>query len=393
MKNWNGISTYKERDMSLGTILLALLVFSLVVIFHEFGHFIVAKYNKVRVIEFSLGMGPRLVSLAKSEAGRKVLFLKSSRYFEEHPEYDDYTVYSWKVLPFGGSCMMLGEEEAMDSENSFSKKSVYARMAIIFAGPFFNFILAFLLALILIGTVGYSSASITMIEQNSPLTAAGVQQGDMIKEINGEKIVVSGEVGFYLALHPMDGSPVEMTLERNGERFTKTVTPVSVQNNDGSQSYKLLFGYGARQKVGAWKTIGYAAYEVKYWISTVVKSLGQMITGHVSRKDVSGPVGIVKIVGSSVNTSMKAGEKTGTSVQNAIFTLINLCIMLTANLGVMNLIPIPALDGGRLVFLIAEWIRRKPLPQKFESYTNTVGFMMLMALMVFILVNDVVNLF
>lgn len=379
--------------MSLGTILLALLVFSLVVIFHEFGHFIVAKYNKVGVIEFSLGMGPRLISLVKSESGRKVLFLKSSRFFEEHPEYDDNTVYSWKVLPFGGSCMMLGEEEALDSEKSFSKKSVYARMAIIFAGPFFNFILAFLLALILIGTVGYSSAAITRMEQNSPLVTAGVQQGDIIKEINGEKIVVSGEVGFYLALHPLDGSPVDMTLERNGEQFTKEVTPVSVKNKDGSQSYKLLFNYGARQKVGVWKSIGYAAYEVKYWISTVVKSLGQMITGHVSRKDVSGPVGIVKIVGSSVDQSMKAGQKTGTGVQNAIFTLINLCIMLTANLGVMNLIPIPALDGGRLVFLIAEWIRRKPLPEKFENYTNTVGFMMLMALMVFILVNDVVNLF
>lgn len=379
--------------MSLGTILLALLVFSLVVIFHEFGHFIVAKYNKVGVIEFSLGMGPRLISLVKSESGRKVLFLKSSRFFEEHPEYDDNTVYSWKVLPFGGSCMMLGEEEALDSEKSFSKKSVYARMAIIFAGPFFNFILAFLLALILIGTVGYSSAAITRMEQNSPLVTAGVQQGDIIKEINGEKIVVSGEVGFYLALHPLDGSPVDMTLERNGEQFTKEVTPISVKNKDGSQSYKLLFNYGARQKVGVWKSIGYAAYEVKYWISTVVKSLGQMITGHVSRKDVSGPVGIVKIVGSSVDQSMKAGQKTGTGVQNAIFTLINLCIMLTANLGVMNLIPIPALDGGRLVFLIAEWIRRKPLPEKFENYTNTVGFMMLMALMVFILVNDVVNLF
>lgn len=379
--------------MSLGTILLALLVFSLVVIFHEFGHFIVAKYNKVGVIEFSLGMGPRLISLVKSESGRKVLFLKSSRFFEEHPEYDDNTAYSWKILPFGGSCMMLGEEEALDSEKSFSKKSVYARMAIIFAGPFFNFILAFLLALILIGTVGYSSAAITRMEQNSPLVTAGVQQGDIIKEINGEKIVVSGEVGFYLALHPLDGSPVDMTLERNGEQFTKEVTPVSVKNKDGSQSYKLLFNYGARQKVGVWKSIGYAAYEVKYWISTVVKSLGQMITGHVSRKDVSGPVGIVKIVGSSVDQSMKAGQKTGTGVQNAIFTLINLCIMLTANLGVMNLIPIPALDGGRLVFLIAEWIRRKPLPEKFENYTNTVGFMMLMALMVFILVNDVVNLF
>lgn len=379
--------------MSLGNILLALLVFSLVVIFHEFGHFIVAKYNKVGVIEFSLGMGPRLISLAKSGTGRKVLFLKSSRYFEEHPEYDENTVYSWKILPFGGSCMMLGEEEAMDSEKSFSKKSVYARMAIIFAGPFFNFILAFLLSLVLIGTVGYSAPAITKILDNSPLIAAGVQEGDVVKEINGERIIVNGELQFYLAIHPLDGSPVELTLERDGQKFEKSITPVAEQQKDGTKAYKLGFHYGARQKVGVWKTIGYSAYEVKYWISTVVKSLGQMITGHVSRKDVSGPVGIVKIVGSSVDASMKAGEKTGTGVQNAILTLLNLSIMLTANLGVMNLIPIPALDGGRLVFLIAEWIRRKPLPQKFENYTNTVGFMLLMALMVFILVNDVVNLF
>ena len=379
--------------MSLGNILLALLVFSLVVIFHEFGHFIVAKYNKVGVIEFSLGMGPRLISVAKSEAGRKILFLKSGRYFEEHPEYDENTVYSWKILPFGGSCMMLGEEEAMDNEKSFSKKSVYARMAIIFAGPFFNFILAFLLSLVLIGTVGYSSPAITEIMDQSPLVAAGVREGDVIREINGERIIVNGELQFYLGIHPLDGSPVELTLERDGQEIEKSITPVAAQNTDGTQAYKLLFRYGKRQKTGVWKTIGYAAYEVKYWITTVVKSLGQMVTGHVSRKDVSGPVGIVKIVGSSVSTSMKEGEKTGTSVQNAILTLINLSIMLTANLGVMNLIPIPALDGGRLVFLIAEWIRRKPLPQKFENYTNTVGFMLLMALMVFILVNDVINLF
>lgn len=289
--------------------------------------------------------------------------------------------------------MMLGEEEEVDNVNSFSKKSVYARMAIIFAGPFFNFILAFLLALILIGTVGYNPASIVTMEENSPLIAAGVQEGDIVKEINGEKIVVSGELGFYMAIHPLDGSPVEMTFDRNGEEYSKTITPISVPREDGTQAYRLAFGYGTRQKVGVWKTIGYAAYEVKYWMSTVIKSLGQMITGHVSRKDVSGPVGIVKIVGNSVTQSKKAGEKTGTSVQNVILTLISLSIMLTANLGVMNLIPIPALDGGRLVFLIAEWIRKKPLPQKFESYTNAAGFMLLMALMVFIMVNDVINLF
>lgn len=379
--------------MSIGNILLALLVFSFIVIFHEFGHFIVAKYNKVAVIEFSLGMGPRLISLAKSEAGRKVLFFKSNAYFEEHKEYASNTIYSWKILPFGGSCMMLGEEEENENENSFSQKSVYVRMAIIFAGPFFNFILAFLLALILIGTVGYNPASIVTMEENSPLIAAGVQEGDIVKEINGEKIVVSGELGFYMAIHPLDGSPVEMTFDRNGEEYSKTITPISVQREDGTQAYRLAFGYGTRQKVGVWKTIGYAAYEVKYWMSTVIKSLGQMVTGHVSRKDVSGPVGIVKIVGESVDNSMEAGKETGKGVQNVILTLINLSIMLTANLGVMNLIPIPALDGGRLIFLIAEWIRKKPLPQKFESYTNAAGFMLLMALMVFIMVNDVINLF
>lgn len=373
-------------------ILLALLVFSFIVIFHELGHFLLAKYNKVGVIEFSLGMGPRILSWGKTPEGRKLMFFPTSRYLEEHPEFADETIYSWKLLPFGGSCMMLGEEENVEDDKAFGKKSVYARMAIIFAGPFFNFILAFVLSLILIGWIGYDSPTVILVEEGSPMAEAGIREGDVIKEFDGERIVVRGELGFHLAIHPLDGTAVDVVFERDGQEMTKSITPQLVES-DGTEAYKLGFAYGQRTKAGFLSTIKYGAYEVKYWISTVLKSLGQMITGHVSRKDISGPVGIVKVVGSSVNSSIEAGKKSGTSVQNAILTLINLTIMLTANLGVMNLIPIPALDGGRLLFLIAEWIRKKPLPQKFENYTNTVGFMLLMALMVFILVNDVINLF
>ena len=120
--------------MSIGNICLAILVFSLIIIIHEFGHFIVAKINKVGVIEFSLGMGPRIISWGRTPAGRKVLFFKTTNYLNEHPEFEGNTLYSWKILPFGGSCMMLGEEEDVDDERAFGHKSVYARMAIIF-GP------------------------------------------------------------------------------------------------------------------------------------------------------------------------------------------------------------------------------------------------------------------
>ena len=131
--------------MSFGKIIIALLVFSIIIIIHEFGHFIVAKYNKVGVIEFSLGMGPRLISWGKTESGHKILFFKTSKWLDEHPIFGENTLYSWKLLPFGGSCMMLGEEDmSVEDDRAFGKKSVYARMAIIFAGPFFNFVLAFL---------------------------------------------------------------------------------------------------------------------------------------------------------------------------------------------------------------------------------------------------------
>ena len=374
--------------MSVGSVIVAILVFSVIIIFHEFGHFIVAKANKVGVIEFSLGMGPRIVSLANDGTKRKVMFFKSNAFFEEHPEFDDHTVYSWKILPFGGSCMMLGEEEDIDDEHSFSQKSVWARMAIIFAGPFFNFILAFLLAIIMIASIGHDPAIVTGVDQGSPAAQAGLKEGDVITKMGDESIVVNRELSYYSLFNKLDGSKVRIEIERDGSPMAFDVAPKLTKDKNGNEKY--LFGYyhsAPREKGGVLSTLGYSLYEVKFWIDTTIKSLGLMITGQVSMDQVSGPVGIVKQVGDVIEESKPEGTKT------VVMNLTMFAILITANLGVMNLLPIPALDGGRLLFLIIELIRRKPLPRKVETYFNVGGFMVLMALMVFIMGNDILKLF
>ncbi|MBR6228213.1 MAG: site-2 protease family protein [Eubacterium sp.] len=374
--------------MSIGSIVLAILVFSVIIIFHEFGHFIVAKANHVGVIEFSLGMGPRILSWAGDGTKHRLLIFKSTAYFEEHPEYDEHTIYSWKILPFGGSCMMLGEEEDVDDERSFSRKSVWARMAIIFAGPFFNFILAFILSLIVIGGIGHDPAVITGTDPGSPAAEAGLQEGDVIKEMGGSSIVVNREISYYPIFHKLDGSPVHFVIERDGKEMEMDIAPKLVKQEDGSEKYQFGFFHSApREKVGFLGTLKYSAYEVKFWIDTTIKSLGLMITGQVSTKQISGPVGIVQQVGQVVEESRPDG------VTTVVMNLLMFSILITANLGVMNLLPIPALDGGRLLFLIIELIRRKPLPRKVETYVNVGGFAVLMALMVFILANDIIKLF
>ncbi len=380
--------------MNIGSIILALLVFSFIILFHEFGHFIVAKYNQVGVIEFSLGMGPRLISVGKTPEGRKVLFFKQNQYFEAHPEYENDTIYSWKLLPFGGSCMMLGEDEQIEDSRAFGNQSVYARMAIIFAGPLFNFILAFLLSLILVGTFGYEKPVIRNVTSGGAMDLAGVQKGDVITSINGTKIVLSGEIGYYKVFHSFSNKPMDITLERDGQKIEVTATPqLTTADASGNKEYMLGFEYGEVVRPGFVGIIQYSAYEVKYYIKTTIQSLLYMLRGKVSVKDLSGPVGIVQVVSDNVKVGVKAGQKNGKitmdSIKNVVYSILVISILLTANLGVMNLLPIPALDGGRLLFLIIEWIRRKPLPEKAEAYVNTAGFLLLMALMVVVLGSDV----
>lgn len=379
----------------MGYILIAILIFSVIVTIHELGHFSLAKANGIEVTEFSLGMGPRIITLIKTAEKVHIKLFATTNQLEARPDFQGRTWYSIKCLPFGGSCMMLGEDEENDSENSFNKKSVYARMSVIFAGPLFNFVLAFLLALIVIGLNGYDPATIGGITKGSAMEAAGFQKGDVVTEINGKSVDISRELAVYLQFHPLDGSNVSITVNRNGKEIQKNIKPLlttvestNAKTTQPQKVYRLGLEYSnQRIKTSPLETLKYSAIEVKFWIATTVDSLGYLIRGKVSTKEISGPVGIVSIIKDGAQESQKVG------VLTVITFLLNISILISANLGVMNLLPIPALDGGRLLFLIIEWIRRKPINPKFEGAVNFVGFMALMLLMVVVMFNDIVKLF
>lgn len=336
-------------------IIIALLVFSVIIIVHEFGHFLLAKMNGITVLEFSLGMGPRILSFEKGG-----------------------TRYSLKPLPFGGSCMMLGEDGEEEGEGAFGTKSVWARMSVIAAGPFFNFLLAFVLSIFIIGNIGYDPAVVLGVTEGLPAEAAGIQEGDLITKMNGKKIRLYREVSNYSTFH--QGETVVFEYVRDGETYEATVEPMLTEYG---YKYGIAGSVNYRQKTNAIETLKYSAYEVYYWIDMTVQSLKMLVQGGVELDDMSGPVGVVEIIGETYEESKSEG---------ALYiwlNLMNVAILLTANLGVMNLLPIPALDGGRLLFLIVEAARRKRLEPELEAKIHFAGLMVLMVLMVVVLFNDV----
>ena len=422
-------------------ILIAILIFSVIIIFHELGHFLLAKRNGIKVTEFSLGMGPRLLSTQKGE-----------------------TRYSLKLFPIGGSCMMVGEDDDDDSEGSFNKASVWARISVVAAGPIFNFILAFVFAMIITSVAGYDPARVLQVEENSPaakaglqegdiitefqgrnivlgrdldsymmlhglededitltykrdgkekevsfeayseekymlgfsyvptpdsepeitqvvlngaMMEAGVQAGDIIREINGEAIETSQEIQEYWEKNPLDGSEISLGIERDGEVQTLSLKPQMTKQIDTGFVYNLY-----REKTNFLGVLRYSASEVRYWISNTIESLMMLIKGQFSVNDLSGPVGIIDVIGDSYEEAKEEGTVM------VWLQMLYWAILLSANLGVMNLLPIPALDGGRLVFLAVEAVRKKKLDPNVEGMIHFAGLVLLMLLMVFVMFND-----
>lgn len=436
------------------SIVYAILILGVVIAIHEFGHFIIAKSRGITVKEFSIGMGPRLFSFVKND-----------------------TRYSLKLFPIGGSCAM-GEDEVAGTEdvNAFNNKGVWSRIAVIFAGPFFNFILAFIFAMIIISIIGYDPAYVLSVNEHQPAAEEGLQVKDVITKVNGKRIVIgreleiyfmfnevgnepitleykrtaedgsvskheitytpeyiknymlgfyyngntagkatidslfedypmvnaglkagdvitavngtpiltAGELSEYLAVHPLDEKPIRITYVRDGKETTVEMTPKYVEEG---YSLGFSYNYNYREKTNFFGVLKYSFYEVKYLIVSTIKSLGQLVTGKLSTNDLGGPVRIVDEIGEVVEASKEDGAL------YVVLNLFNWVVLLSANLGVMNLLPIPALDGGRLMFLFLEVIRRKPIDKEKEGMVHLVGIVLLMILMVFVFFNDIRNVF
>ena len=434
------------------SIIIAIVILSILVIIHEFGHYLLAIKNGIFVKEFSIGFGPRIISKVGKSGTR----------------------FSWKAIPFGGSCTMLGaledEDDDTDDEKSFDKKSVWARMSVILAGPVFNFLLAFVLAVIYVATMGYDPATVTYVEegsaayeaglregdvitnydgagisfgreiyvenyikpvsertdgikitytrdgekytttvvpqevtqymmgisytasdQSAELSAvsedsgaekAGLQAGDIITEINGTRIESGTQMSEYFDEHEITEEPISIKYMRRGSEFETTITPTPVTGYSAGFSYNL-----ANVKTDALGTLKYSLAEMKYQIVTVYKSLGILFSGQGSLDMLSGPVGIVEVVSDTYTASASYG------FLETLMNMISIMLMLSANLGVLNLLPIPALDGGKFVLLVIEAIIRKPVPKKVEGIVTVIGALLIMILACVVLVNDVLKLF
>lgn len=348
----------------MSSVIVAILVFGLIVLIHELGHFLFAKMNKIAVVEFSIGMGPRLLHFKKGE-----------------------TTYSIKLLPLGGSCMMLGEDEENPDERAFQNKSIPARMSVIAAGPIFNFILAFLLSLVLVGMSGYDITNIKEVTEGSPAYEAGMRSGDKLLKINGEKVSMYQEYILYKLMKPDDKMNQVEFSRTNPQTGNQEIQTVSVTPQYSEESKKYLIGIliapENKKAANAGDLVKHGYMEMEYDVKLTVKSLGMLFTGKASVNDLSGPVGIVVMIDDSVKAGLTV------SVVAALMNVISMCILLSANLGVMNLLPIPALDGGRLLFLIIEAIRGKRMDPEKEGLVNMISMAALMALMIFVVFNDI----
>ena len=349
-------------------IIAAVLVFGLIVLVHEFGHFLLAKLNGIGVVEFSIGMGPRLLSWQRGE-----------------------TKYSLKILPFGGSCMMLGEDEKDADPKAFNNKSVWARISVVFAGPAFNFILAFFFAVIIVMNIGYQKFQISDVTEGSPAAEAGLQAGDVITRVNSRKITAYEDIQVYMLANP--GETLRIQYRRSVGDGTdyetgETVLTPEYSETEGRYLMGVTFTSQYVKAESLSELVYYSAYQVKYCITSTFDSLKMLFTRQVQVDEaVAGPVRIVAMIGENVEESREIG------ISVMLLTLCYWSLILSASLGIMNLLPIPALDGGRLVFLIIEAIRGKGIDQEKEGMVHMAGLLILMALMVFVLFNDIRSLF
>lgn len=349
-------------------ILIAILIFGVLIAVHELGHFLAAKACRVRVNEFSIGMGPALLKRKKGE-----------------------TQYSLRLIPCGGYCAMEGEEEDSDDPRALNNQGFWAKFFIFVAGAAMNFLTGFLIiALLYSGAEAFYTPTITGFAEGCPLESAqGLQTGDTLLSIDGERVYVYSNVGMLLGMNT-DGT-FDLTVRRNGEKVTLRDFPMAraTYTDLGGQSYT---GYGLYFGV---KEATFGDKLTNTWNNTldfvrlVRLSLKMLVTGQAGLKDLSGPVGIV-------STMTEIGEQSA-SFADALGNIGYIAALIAVNLAVMNLLPLPALDGGKVLFLVinvaALRLFGKQVPAKYENYIHFAGLVILLGLMAVVTFGDIWKLF
>lgn len=331
-------------------IIMALLGFSVLIIGHELGHFIMARVNGVKVLEFSLGMGPKLFSIKGKE-----------------------TEYLIKALPIGGYVKMYGEEDDVEVVDSraFSNKTSFQKLTIVAAGPIMNLILAIILFAMVGGIQGHPTNVIDSIIENSPAMESGLVAGDVIEGVNG-KLVTTWE-DFLNEILIEKGKPVEMKVKRESETLKINLIP----RYDAEKDRYLVGVYTRNVKPSFFQAIGYGLNQTGSTIRQTFGFFGQLFKGNISADDVGGPISIIKI--------------SGKAAQQGILTLLFFMSYLSVQLAVFNIIPFPALDGGWIFLLLFQIITGKEVNKEKVATVNYYGFLLLMGLMAFVLIKDIIN--
>lgn len=374
---------------------MALLVLNVLVMIHEFGHFLVAKFCGVKVNEFAIGMGPKILKWGKGE-----------------------TLYTIRALPIGGFCAMEGEDQEaptpsalggnadreaapVEQHRSFANKKVWQRILIVIAGAAMNLILGFVLLLLYNGVleeprgnngqVLFATTTVASLAEDSPAYETGLRPGDTIVEVNGRRILMDMDLTMEMQ-NDADGI-FQMTVRREeeGQLRTQSLDKVTfeVKTDEETGQRYLVYDFALYGEPRTFlNTITYSAKQELSVATLVWRSLVDIVRGNYGLNDLSGPVGTVDVIADAV------GDAVGGSDPLAGWrSLVMLMVMITVNLGVFNLLPLPALDGGRLIFLVWEGITRKPVPAKFESLIHFAGIVLLLMLMLLITYSDIRKMF
>jgi regulator of sigma E protease len=344
-------------------IIIAVLLFGFIIFIHEYGHFFTAKLCGIRVNEFSLGMGPKLWSFKKGE-----------------------TQYSLRAFPIGGYCAMEGEDEDSPDQKAFSNKPVWKRMIVVVAGALMNILLGIILmAVILCQQSLLGTNQIAGFSDGSVLEAAGAQTGDYIVSIDNYTVRTDKDLSFALAL--ANSSTADVIIQRDNQTIDLGNVSFNTNNSsDGKSSIVVDFYiYGVEKNF--FNVVGKSFADTYSVVRLVFASLGGLLTGKFTFNDLSGPVGAAQAITQAASVGLQV------SFMSAVNNIIMMMVVISVNLGIFNLLPFPALDGGRFFMLIIEGIRKKPLAKKYESYINYVGFAVLILLMIAITAKDIYKLF